>query len=136
MQLPLSAYAKLAKYLNVQSSDITAPMVVDIAGALGQKLEPGDVNIQEITGALAASDVSRLSDLLGREELFPKIVELFRAKSADKTSKVVTRLCPVCDTTMSVTIGPAERQAQVVEMGCTTCDAQYLLTSTGLLPKE
>lgn len=136
MQLPISAYAKLSKYLNVPSSEITAPMVVDIAGVLGHKLTPDDVNIQEITKALAASDVSRLSDLLGRDELFPKIVDLFKARSADKSSKVVTRLCPVCDTTMAVTIGPAERQAQVVEMSCTHCEAQYLLTSTGLLPKE
>lgn len=136
MNLPLASLLRLSKFMNVSSDAITVPMVVEIADVLGHKLEPDSVHLQDVVDAMRENDVSRLSDVIARPELFPKVMSIFGPKPSGIVETQATRLCPVCETLLSIPLGPKERAEQTAFAACPTCDARYVLTPTGLLPRE
>jgi len=84
----------ILKYATLKSSELTAPILTDIANGLGMEVTVTDEVKDQILGILKSDNIDSLADLLGSPAVFPKIQSALM-KSADSYDDNLI-ICPHC----------------------------------------
>lgn len=65
--------ARIAKYGNMKVDDLTVSAIVDIADALGHKLDATDATLAGVIDLLKADNIDALSDILSTPNVLMKL---------------------------------------------------------------
>lgn len=85
----------LLRYASLKTSDLTAPILQDIAGAFGVTMDVTDGLTDEVVSLLRANDVDGLADIVSKKGLVEKLQKLLgRQASAIDDNLIV---CPHCN---------------------------------------
>lgn len=84
----------LLKYANLTSSQLTAPIVMEIASGLGINASVTDETMGAISSILQSGDINTLADLLGSPSVFPKIQKLLIESANAEDDNLI--ICPHC----------------------------------------
>lgn len=84
----------LLKYATLKSSELTAPIVMEIAKGLGIDAEVTDETMASLSNILKIENIESLADLLGSPTVFPKIQKLLMDSVQAVDDNLI--ICPHC----------------------------------------
>lgn len=94
----------LVKYAGMTSDKLTTTVLGEVAGAFGLDINANDANLALVAEAMRTGNVSTLSDLIGRPDVF---VPLTKKLAPPEERLAVTRKCVICESSITSVITPA-----------------------------
>lgn len=76
----IAKFAKYGKYLGVKTSGLNIEIVSDIARLSGKDPNVTSDQFKEVVDTLRSNDVEGFADILGKPELLPKVLAIFKDK--------------------------------------------------------